>query len=88
MISVSYAPAIPSLRLSGHAGFAEKGKDIVCAAASILAYTLICGGARYRELPEGGMHITGEAAALALIAGGYRLLSENYPQNLRFEVNE
>lgn len=26
------------IRLSGHAGAAEKGRDIVCAAASILAY--------------------------------------------------
>ena len=29
-----------SLRLEGHAGYAEHGKDIVCASASILAYTL------------------------------------------------
>lgn len=29
-----------SLRVEGHAGQAEKGKDIVCAAASILAYTV------------------------------------------------
>ena len=28
------------LKVSGHAGFAEQGKDIVCAAASMLAYTL------------------------------------------------
>jgi uncharacterized protein YsxB (DUF464 family) len=31
---------ILSLRLEGHAGYAEVGKDIVCASASILAYTL------------------------------------------------
>ena len=29
-----------SLRLEGHAGYAEHGKDIVCASASILAYTV------------------------------------------------
>lgn len=29
-----------SLRLKGHAGYAEHGKDIVCASASILAYTV------------------------------------------------
>jgi uncharacterized protein YsxB (DUF464 family) len=29
-----------SLRLEGHAGYAEIGKDIVCASASILAYTV------------------------------------------------
>ena len=30
---------ILSLRIEGHAGYAEDGKDIVCASASILAYT-------------------------------------------------
>ena len=29
-----------TLKLSGHAGQAERGQDIVCAAASILAYTV------------------------------------------------
>ena len=29
-----------SLRVDGHAGQAENGKDIVCSAASILAYTV------------------------------------------------
>jgi uncharacterized protein YsxB (DUF464 family) len=29
-----------SLRLEGHAEYAEVGKDIVCASASILAYTV------------------------------------------------
>ena len=29
-----------SLRLEGHAGYAEMGKDIVCSSASILAYTV------------------------------------------------
>ena len=28
------------LRLEGHAGYAEHGKDIVCASASILAFTV------------------------------------------------
>lgn len=29
-----------SLRLSGHAGAGEEGKDVICASASILAYTV------------------------------------------------
>ena len=29
-----------SLRIDGHAGYAEVGKDIVCASATILAYTV------------------------------------------------
>ena len=29
-----------TLRVKGHAGLAEKGRDIICSSASILAYTL------------------------------------------------
>ena len=29
-----------SLKLSGHAGAANKGQDIICSAASMLAYTV------------------------------------------------
>lgn len=53
MISVTFTESGNklSLRVEGHAGYAEHGKDIVCASASILAYTLAqtvmgaeCGG--------------------------------------------
>ena len=42
MIKVSYTQEGNklSLRLEGHADYAEEGKDIVCASASILAYTV------------------------------------------------
>ena len=42
MIKVAFTetPQKLSLRLEGHAGYAEQGKDIVCASASILAYTV------------------------------------------------
>ena len=42
MIKVTFteSPEKLSLRLEEHAGYAEHGKDIVCASASILAYTL------------------------------------------------
>ena len=42
MIKVTFTESDnkPSLRLEGHAGYAEHGKDIVCASASILAYTV------------------------------------------------
>ena len=32
--------AILSLKVAGHSGFADLGKDIVCSAVSILAYTV------------------------------------------------
>ena len=42
MIKVTYTEKGKkfSLRVEGHAGYAERGNDIVCASASILAYTL------------------------------------------------
>lgn len=42
MIKITFTQRgkILSLRLEGHAGYAEHGKDIVCASASILAYTV------------------------------------------------
>ena len=42
MLNVTFTetPEKLSLRLEGHAGYAEHGKDIVCASATILAYTV------------------------------------------------
>lgn len=37
---ISYTSECISLRLSGHAEAGEAGKDIICASASILAYTV------------------------------------------------
>lgn len=42
-----------TLKLSGHAGQAENGKDIVCAAVSILAYTVA--QALQFQYEEGGL---------------------------------
>ena len=39
-----------SLRLEGHAGYAETGKDIVCASASILATALAEEVKAYRQI--------------------------------------
>ena len=38
--TVSYNEDCISLKLTGHAGAAEEGKDTICSAASILAYTV------------------------------------------------
>lgn len=40
MIQVVYHRNFHRLTITGHAGAAEPGKDLVCASASILAYTL------------------------------------------------
>lgn len=71
MIQVQYMaePEIDRYQLvvSGHAGYAERGKDIVCAGVSALVYTLIARANRYASVnladvsieddPDGGMSI-------------------------------
>jgi uncharacterized protein YsxB (DUF464 family) len=40
MIQITFDPKNLELNMEGHAGADEKGKDIVCASASMLFYTL------------------------------------------------
>ena len=40
MINITFDPKNLELKMEGHAGADEKGKDIVCASASMLFYTL------------------------------------------------
>ena len=81
--------------IAGHADYCP-GADIVCAAASMLAYTLI---RRLRELPggaeidcaAGSVHIAtrgkGEKVkeTVETILAGYKLLAEKYPENVGVE---
>ena len=81
------------LHVDGHAGYAEHGKDIVCAAASMLVQALhaavegvekIC--ITYREEPgmaELMMTETPETLPMWRVAlEGFRLLGAKYPQNV------
>lgn len=57
MIKVSFAldkdENIRSFSVKGHAGFAQRGQDIVCAAVSVLAQTAVIGLEEHgRMLPE------------------------------------
>lgn len=54
MIEVRYDRKALELTVKGHAQSAEKGKDLVCAAASILVYTL---AADVNRLTEGGTDV-------------------------------
>lgn len=40
MINITFRPEKLELEVTGHAGWANKGEDIVCAAVSALFYTL------------------------------------------------
>lgn len=48
MIEVQIKPF--TLHIEGHAGYAERGKDIICSASSILMYTLEETLDRYEKL--------------------------------------
>lgn len=87
-----------SLRLKGHAEYAEIGKDIVCASASILAYSLatIVGDFGINptiNLDSGNTTIECECTdhpmmdvvrdSFNFANVGYSLLAHNYPQYVR-----
>ena len=85
-----------SLRLTGHAGYAEIGKDIVCASASILAYTLASIVDSLDEdsiisMDVGDTVIECESNpstrnAFNYTKVGYALLEHNYPQYVRLNA--
>ena len=52
MICVRYDRKSHRLRVAGHAGYAERGEDILCAAASVLLHTL---AGAVRGLSERGL---------------------------------
>ena len=90
-----------SLRLEGHAGYAEHGNDIVCASASILAYTLASIVDSFTDVESiinltiGDTTIecicveeetyTKVANAFHYTQIGYALLAHNYPQYVRLK---
>ena len=89
MTRIVYKPAKPSLRMEGHAGGGEPGRDPVCAALSMLMYTLLAAlpaeGTR-RELADGSCFVRGgEGRVYEVIAAGLRLLAAAYPELISME---
>ena len=100
MIKVSYTQEGNklSLRLEGHSDYAEEGEDIVCASASILAYTLASMVEKFGintniSLESGDTTIECECTDHPLMdvirdsfnfaLEGYTLLEQSYPQYVR-----
>lgn len=90
-----------SLRIKGHAGYAEIGNDIVCSSASILAYTLasivdsfdidatinLAGGDTTIECEcEDNETYVKVANAFHYTQVGYALLAQHYPQYVRLDA--
>ena len=81
------------LQASGHAGYAEKGSDIVCAAVSALMQTLaysVDGGTVTRSQDDcNTLTVQAEQsfdnmAKFELVTDGLMLLAKQYPENMRF----
>lgn len=87
------------LEVSGHAGQAEPGKDIVCSAVSILTYTLAHSikdivPTSSINMSHGDAIIEAECKdmrsfvkalnALRVITKGYTLLARQYPEYVKF----
>ncbi len=86
------------IAVSGHAGTAPVGRDLLCAAVSALCETLERGLGRYdpdshRSLGEGSFHYRGqpgvEAAALIwTFAQGLKELAKDHPRHLKWTESE
>jgi uncharacterized protein YsxB (DUF464 family) len=100
MLKVTFTenPEKLSLKVEGHAGFAEPGKDIVCASASILTYTLAsiiekCDTNSNINLEGGDAIIESNCNdplmkdiienSFNFAVAGYAQLEHNYPQYVR-----
>ena len=76
------------LEIDGHAGYAEKGKDIVCAAVSALACSLVCYVSGKVEREDGHMSFsagkmsTRARGAFDCTYGGFALLADAYPTHV------
>ena len=90
------------LEVFGHAGYAPRGQDIVCAGASMLMETLVyvladCDEAEccaYNEPtgPRVSVKLTGsifptDLTAMEFAKTGLALLAERYPENIHYEDN-
>jgi len=72
--------------VTGHAGYDEKGRDIVCSAVSILLYTLVAAlddDVQDMRLEEGDSFVTWRVTKPAnrahdVISKGFRLLANTY----------
>ena len=88
---------ITGYKVEGHAGLAEAGKDILCAAVSAITQTPILGLERHLkrhpccQVTEGTLKVeldkVDEATQtlLATMLCGLQDLTEKYPENVRIE---
>lgn len=93
--------SIRGFRIQGHAGMAEKGQDIVCAAVSVLAQTAVLGLTRHLRLEpkverqdgyltcmfteQDIIRMESVQAILITMAIGLKEIAEQFPKYVRIE---
>ena len=80
MINVVYDREIPMLSVSGHAGYAPEGQDIVCAAVSALVQTLAMHADNCEDNCEIFKVVGGDAALYNFTFNGICKIFDEYPQ--------
>jgi uncharacterized protein YsxB (DUF464 family) len=93
MIVVRFRDDQNRIQIKGHAGYAEHGKDIVCAAMSGLAWTLAAilhhkGGLLEAKEDSGEMNLRycgNVDEYLDMFQVGAEMLETKYPQHVRVE---
>ena len=94
MIRIRYSPGNCTIHISGHAGYAPQGQDVVCAGVS----ALYCALRRHSMVLELHDEAKGERMLRPLnraemvmlpifetIAGGMRDIAKKYPEHVAFE---
>ncbi len=81
MIEAVYDRDALTLTLTGHAEYAPKGQDIVCAGVSTLVYTLI-NGCRC-EIVGATVRVKDDRRVYDAVLTGLKMISEKFPKNLR-----
>ena len=94
MIRIAYNKEISNLQISGHAGYAGKGSDIVCAAVTALAGTLERCIQEHREgscswdSGETAFHAEGTEnlrPCFETVVTGLKMLAEEFPEYISFK---
>lgn len=94
MVKIEYARRgrRHTLHIRGHAGYAEPGKDIVCAGVTAIVYALIGYLDKHEtfdcDIREGYVGITCEGSreidtAFGMAVEGYHQIAAMYPENVR-----
>ncbi len=84
MVQVEYWPRYPLMTVVGHAKTGVYGRDLVCAAVSILAHTL-CESVYGFVEPGNARFYGGDRAAYEVIWKGFCRLEREYPGHVLCE---